>query len=66
MFAFLLVSDNSKISLNASKINKVLDWIKAYGNSETHKRYKNLFYKYEPQYQANLAGDFVNATLINK
>ena len=49
-----------------SKINKVLDWIKAYGNSEIHKKYKNLFYKYEPQYQANLAGDFINATLINK
>ena len=49
-----------------SKIKKVFDWIKAYGNSETYKRYKNLFYKYQPQYQANLAGDFTNAALINK
>ena len=49
-----------------SKVNKVLNWIKAYGDNETHKRYKNLFYKYEPQFQANLAGDFINATLINK
>ena len=48
------------------KINKVLDWIKAYGNIETHKRYKNLFYKYEPQFQANFAEDFKNASLVNK
>ena len=49
-----------------SKINKVLDWIKEYGDGETHKRYKNLFYSYQPQYQANHAGNFINATLINK
>ena len=48
------------------KIKKVLDWIKVYGTNEIYNRYKNLFYKYQPQYQANLAGDFTNAALINK
>ena len=49
-----------------SKIKKVFDWINAYGDIETYERYKNLFYKYQPQYQANWAGDFTNAALINK
>ncbi len=49
-----------------SKIKKVFDWINAYGDIETYERYKNLFYKYQPQYQANWAEDFTNAALINK
>ena len=57
------------ISYNNSeeiKIKEVLDWIKTNGDIETYNRYKNLFYRYQPQYQANFAGDFINATLINK
>ena len=48
------------------KIKRVLDWIKTNGNIEVYNRYENLFYKYQPQYQANWAVDFVNGTLINK
>ena len=48
------------------KIKKVLDWIKTNGDIETYNRYKNLFFKYQPQYQANFAGDFKNASIVNK
>ena len=48
------------------KIKRVFNWIKTNGNIEVYNRYENLFYKYQPQYQANWAVDFINGTLINK
>jgi hypothetical protein len=48
------------------KIKEVLGWIKTNGDIETYNRYKNLFYRYQPQYQANFAGDFKNASIVNK
>ena len=36
------------------------------GDKKTLERFKNLLYKYEPQYHANFAEDFKNASLVNK
>ncbi len=49
-----------------SKINNVLNWISNNGDKKTLERFKNLLYKYEPQYHANFAEDFKNASLVNK